>query len=100
MGACGDVLAHVLGDHQAGTEDEEAVVRGEAAPDIVEAGALRRLVNVAGQESLDEHGYLAVGAAGCSDFLQERVRNREVASSGCEAPDLKDASVGDRVDVV
>ena len=43
-----DVLAHALGDHQARPEDEEAVVRGEVTLDVVEAGALRRLLDVAG----------------------------------------------------
>ena len=49
---------------------------------------------------MDQHGYLTVCAAGCSDILQEWVLNCEVAFPDCEAPDLKNALVGDGIDVI
>ena len=45
-----DVLAHAFGDDQAGPDDEEADVRGEIAPYVVEAGVLRGLLDFARQE--------------------------------------------------
>ena len=44
-----DVFAHALRDDQAGPEDDEAVICGEITPDVVEASALRGLLDVARQ---------------------------------------------------